>query len=252
MNGRFQAPDANPLAARYSQRFRLNVQYIPTGIATIALDAEIFAGVKAQFVDPAFHRFAAEQRLIAPAIIIGADRSEMLAPLTIETVEIDAQGVVTHIDVKSAAPRSHWVWGAFTITGRVFAELYGLWLTPGRRDEYFGTLVNAWLARGGSASAVPAGETYLDVGTLSGYRAAVQGKNLQLQMGYSHDVSYPIPEGITIKCEKPTSVLISGFDKQKVGQVAAEIRAVRPPEPYKGKGIKYDTETILRKEGKKK
>ena len=85
-----------------------------------------------------------------------------------------------------------------------------------------------------------------------GYRAAVQGKNLQLQMGYSHDVVYPIPEGITIKCEKPTAVLISGYDKQKVGQVAAEIRAVRPPEPYKGKGIKYDTETILRKEGKKK
>ena len=85
-----------------------------------------------------------------------------------------------------------------------------------------------------------------------GYRAAVQGKNLQLQMGYSHDVLFPIPEGITIKCEKPTAVLISGFDKQKVGQVAAEIRSVRPPEPYKGKGIKYDTETILRKEGKKK
>ena len=85
-----------------------------------------------------------------------------------------------------------------------------------------------------------------------GYRAAVQGKNLQLQMGYSHDVLYPIPEGITIKCEKPTAVLISGYDKQKVGQVAAEIRAVRPPEPYKGKGIKYDGEHILRKEGKKK
>jgi large subunit ribosomal protein L6 len=85
-----------------------------------------------------------------------------------------------------------------------------------------------------------------------GYRAAVQGKNLQLQMGYSHDVLYPIPEGITIKCDKPTAVTISGFDKQKVGQVAAEIRAVRPPEPYKGKGIKYDGEHILRKEGKKK
>jgi large subunit ribosomal protein L6 len=85
-----------------------------------------------------------------------------------------------------------------------------------------------------------------------GYRAAVQGKNLQLQMGFSHDVVYPIPEGITIKCEKPTAIQISGFDRQKVGQVAAEIRAVRSPEPYKGKGIKYDTETILRKEGKKK
>lgn len=85
-----------------------------------------------------------------------------------------------------------------------------------------------------------------------GYRAAIQGKNLQLQMGFSHDVTYPIPEGITIKCEKPTAIQISGFDKQKVGQVAAEIRAVRPPEPYKGKGIKYDAEHILRKEGKKK
>ena len=88
--------------------------------------------------------------------------------------------------------------------------------------------------------------------TGTGYRAAVQGKNLQLQMGYSHDVTFPIPEGIQIKCEKPTSIAISGFDKQKVGQIAAEIRAVRPPEPYKGKGIRYDDEHILRKEGKKK
>jgi len=85
-----------------------------------------------------------------------------------------------------------------------------------------------------------------------GYRAAVQGKNLQLQMGYSHDVSYPIPEGITIKCEKPTAISITGHDKQKVGQVAAEIRSYRGPEPYKGKGIKYEGEMILRKEGKKK
>ncbi|MES1151701.1 MAG: 50S ribosomal protein L6 [Dongia sp.] len=86
----------------------------------------------------------------------------------------------------------------------------------------------------------------------TGYRAAVQGKNLQLQMGYSHDVTFPIPGGIAIKCEKPTAISISGFDKQKVGQIAAEIRAVRPPEPYKGKGIKYEGEHILRKEGKKK
>ena len=85
-----------------------------------------------------------------------------------------------------------------------------------------------------------------------GYRAAVQGKNLQLQMGYSHDVTFPIPEGIQIKCDKPTSISITGFDKQKVGQIAAEIRAVRPPEPYKGKGIKYADEHILRKEGKTK
>jgi large subunit ribosomal protein L6 len=85
-----------------------------------------------------------------------------------------------------------------------------------------------------------------------GYRAAVQGENLQLQLGYSHDVIYPIPEGIAIKCEKPTAISISGKDRQRVGQVAAEIRAYRGPEPYKGKGIKYETETILRKEGKKK
>lgn len=85
-----------------------------------------------------------------------------------------------------------------------------------------------------------------------GYRAAAQGKNLQLQLGFSHDVIYPVPEGITIKTEKPTSISISGADKQRVGQVAAEIRSFRPPEPYKGKGIKYANETILRKEGKKK
>jgi large subunit ribosomal protein L6 len=85
-----------------------------------------------------------------------------------------------------------------------------------------------------------------------GYRAAVQGKELILQLGYSHEVKYPIPEGITIKAEKPTALTISGADRQKVGQVAAEIRSYRGPEPYKGKGIKYESETILRKEGKKK
>lgn len=85
-----------------------------------------------------------------------------------------------------------------------------------------------------------------------GYRAAVEGKNLVLSLGFSHPVNYPIPEGITMKCEKPTSISIHGADKQKVGQIAAEIRGYRPPEPFKGKGVKYETETILRKEGKKK
>lgn len=85
-----------------------------------------------------------------------------------------------------------------------------------------------------------------------GYRASVQGQTLILQLGYSHDINFPIPEGITIKCEKPTSITISGADKQRVGQVAAEIRGFRKPEPYKGKGIKYADEIILRKEGKKK
>ena len=85
-----------------------------------------------------------------------------------------------------------------------------------------------------------------------GYRAAVQGKNLQLQLGFSHDVAYAIPAGINIVCEKPTMITVSGIDKQLVGQVAAEIRAWRPPEPYKGKGVKYAGERIRRKEGKKK
>jgi large subunit ribosomal protein L6 len=85
-----------------------------------------------------------------------------------------------------------------------------------------------------------------------GYRASMQGKNLQLALGYSHDVLYEIPEGITIVVPKPTEIVITGIDKQKVGQVAAEIRKYRGPEPYKGKGIKYANETIFRKEGKKK
>ena len=85
-----------------------------------------------------------------------------------------------------------------------------------------------------------------------GYRAAVQGKNLQIALGYSHDIVYPIPEGITIAAAKPTEIKITGSDKQKVGQVAAEIRGFRPPEPYKGKGVKYAGEYIFRKEGKKK
>jgi large subunit ribosomal protein L6 len=85
-----------------------------------------------------------------------------------------------------------------------------------------------------------------------GYRAAMQGKNLQLALGYSHDVIYPIPEGITISVPKPTEITVAGIDPQRVGQVAAEIRAYRPPEPYKGKGVKYADEFIFRKEGKKK
>ena len=85
-----------------------------------------------------------------------------------------------------------------------------------------------------------------------GYRAAMQGKNLQLALGYSHDVVYPIPEGIAITVPKPTEIVITGNDIQRVGQVAAEIRSYRPPEPYKGKGVKYSDEFIFRKEGKKK
>jgi large subunit ribosomal protein L6 len=85
-----------------------------------------------------------------------------------------------------------------------------------------------------------------------GYRAAAQGRNLRLQLGYSHDVNYALPEGVDVKTPDPNTVEISGIDKQKVGQVAAEIRRWRKPEPYKGKGIKYRGEYIFRKEGKKK
>jgi len=85
-----------------------------------------------------------------------------------------------------------------------------------------------------------------------GYRAAVQGKALELQLGYSHNITYPIPDGIDIKTPSPTVIQVAGIDRQRVGQVAAEIRRFRKPEPYKGKGIKYAGEYIFRKEGKKK
>jgi large subunit ribosomal protein L6 len=85
-----------------------------------------------------------------------------------------------------------------------------------------------------------------------GYRAAMDGKSLKLQLGYSHDILYPIPEGIQIAVPKPTEIVISGIEKDKVGQVAAEIRDYRGPEPYKGKGVRYQGEFIFRKEGKKK
>src|SRR3984893_5868463 len=94
-------------------------------------------------------------------------------------------------------------------------------------------------------------ESKLDI-TGVGYRAAVQGKNLQIALGYSHDVVFPIPEGIAIATPRPTEIVVTGIDKQKVGQVAAVIRGFRPPEPYKGKGVRYSGEYIFRKEGKKK
>ncbi|MFK7902801.1 MAG: 50S ribosomal protein L6 [Nitratireductor sp.] len=85
-----------------------------------------------------------------------------------------------------------------------------------------------------------------------GYRAAMQGKNVQLALGFSHEVVYQVPDDVTVACPKPTEMVVTGIDKQKVGQVAAELRSYRPPEPYKGKGVKYADEVIFRKEGKKK
>lgn len=85
-----------------------------------------------------------------------------------------------------------------------------------------------------------------------GYRAAVQGKNLQLQLGFSHEILHPIPVGIDVKTPKPTEIVITGIDKRQVGQIAAEIRKYRPPEPFQGKGVRYKDEYVFRKEGKKK
>ena len=85
-----------------------------------------------------------------------------------------------------------------------------------------------------------------------GYRAAIDGKILNLQLGYSHDIKFAIPDDVKIVCDTPTAITVSGADRQRVGQIAAEIRGFRKPEPYKGKGIKYSDEKILRKEGKKK
>ncbi|MEM9206065.1 MAG: 50S ribosomal protein L6 [Pseudomonadota bacterium] len=85
-----------------------------------------------------------------------------------------------------------------------------------------------------------------------GYRAQVQGNSLKLALGFSHDVDYALPEGVSAVCPKPTEIVLTGIEKQKVGQAAAEIRRFRPPEPYKGKGVKYADEYIFRKEGKKK
>ena len=85
-----------------------------------------------------------------------------------------------------------------------------------------------------------------------GYRAAVDGKFLNLQLGYSHDIKLAIPDDVEIKCPKPTEITVKGANKQRVGQIAAEIRSLRKPEPYKGKGIRYEGEYVRRKEGKKK
>jgi len=85
-----------------------------------------------------------------------------------------------------------------------------------------------------------------------GYRAQMKGKNVNLQLGFSHDILYQVADGVEVKCPNQTTIIVSGIDKQKVGQVAAEIREYRKPEPYKGKGVKYEGEYIFRKEGKKK
>lgn len=142
-----------------------------------------------------------------------------------------------------------------TLVNEVAAELDGdkIWVKP--RDETKRARTMWGMSRSlvsNLVTGVSEGFTVnLEISGV-GYRAAVRGKALNLQLGFSHDIDYPIPEDITIRCARPTLISVSGADRQKVGQVAAEIRAFRKPEPYKGKGIRYENEYVRRKEGKKK
>ena len=146
---------------------------------------------------------------------------ELSLPLT-DHVEATVEGNRVSVAPKGGAPQARMMWG--TTRAIVANMVQGVSAGFSRSMEITGT----------------------------GYRAAVQGKNLVLNLGYSHDVVYPVPDGIKITCERPTAVKVEGVDKRLVGQVAAEIRGFRPPEPYKGKGVRYTDETIRRKEGKKK
>ncbi|MCT8991024.1 50S ribosomal protein L6 [Chelativorans sp. SCAU2101] len=143
----------------------------------------------------------------------------------------------------------------FVVNDEVLVKLENGAITVDPRDESKGARSKWGMSRSQIANIIngvkQGFEKRLEINGV-GYRAAMQGKTLQLSLGYSHDVNYNPPEGITITVPKPTEIVVSGIDKQAVGQVAAEIRKFRGPEPYKGKGVKYADETIVRKEGKKK
>jgi len=162
------------------------------------------------------------------------------------TAAVDGQ------DVKVKGPKGEL---AFRVHDEVVVEFKDGKVTVQPRDETKGARSKWGMSRtmvSNLVEGVTKGfEKKLEISGV-GYRAAVQGKDLVLALGYSHDIKYAIPAGIDIKCAKPTEILISGIDKQRVGQVAAEIREFRGPEPYKGKGVKYAGEFIFRKEGKKK
>ncbi len=165
---------------------------------------------------------AGVQVAVANGVLTAKGRlGELSLPLT-EYVEATVEGNQLSVAPKGTAPQARTMWG----TTRAIAAnmVQGVSTGFARSMEITGT----------------------------GFRASVQGKNLVMNLGYSHDVVYPVPEGIKITCERPTAVKVEGVDKRLVGQVAAEIRGFRPPEPYKGKGVRYTDETIRRKEGKKK
>jgi len=146
---------------------------------------------------------------------------ELKLPLT-DHVEATVEGNLVRVAPKGSANQARMMWG--TTRANIANMLKGVSAGYSKSMEITGT----------------------------GYRASVQGPNLVINLGFSHDVVYPVPVGITITTPKPTTIMVAGVDKRQVGQVASEIRAWRPPEPYKGKGVRYTTETIRRKEGKKK
>jgi large subunit ribosomal protein L6 len=165
---------------------------------------------------------AGVQVAIASGILTAKGKlGELKMPLT-DLVEAKVEGNKVSVAPKNSETRSRMMWGT---TRALIANM-----VKGVSDGY---------------------SRSLEI-TGTGYRAAVAGSRLEMNLGFSHPVVYPIPPGIKITCERPTAIKVEGIDKRLVGQVAAEIRSFRPPEPYKGKGARYTDETIRRKEGKKK
>jgi len=165
------------------------------------------------------------------------------------------QGVTANVDGQTVTAKGPKGELKFVVNGEVLVKLENGEIKVDPRDDSKDARSKWGMSRtqiGNILSGVKEGfEKKLEINGV-GYRAAMQGKNLQLSLGFSHEVVYKTPEGITIAVPKPTEIVITGIDKQAVGQVAAEIRKYRGPEPYKGKGVKYAGEKIVRKEGKKK
>ena len=164
-------------------------------------------------------------------------------------------GTAVRVDGRSIVAKGKLGEQRLDLTEDVDAAVEGaeLWIKPRNDSKRARTLWGTYrsLAQGLVKGVTDGFTKSLDI-TGVGYRAAVEGNVLRLQLGYSHDIHYPIPADVQIRTERPTAITVSGVDKQRVGQIAAEIRQFRKPEPYKGKGIKYSNEVIVRKEGKKK
>lgn len=163
-------------------------------------------------------------------------------------VKVDLGGNTIKISGKQGDLEAH-----FTDAVNVSIEDNNLWVKPANDSTESRALWGTYRSNfNNMVQGVSEGFTIeLEVNGV-GYRAMVEGRTLKLFLGFSHEIHYAIPEGVNIQCPKPTEIIITGSDKQLLGQVAAEIRSFRPPEPYKGKGVKYKGEWIRRKEGKKK